>query len=307
MTKQLQDIAASVRARLLRVAAERGEDYQSVLNRYASERLLYRLSRSQHSNHFVLKGATLFTIWTQRPHRATADVDLLGFGEPSAAGLISKFADILAVQVDEDGVAFDAATMRVAAIREDNLYGGIRLTVRAAIGSAEARVQFDVGFGDAVTPAPSVMEMPSLLNMPAPLLRAYPRETVVAEKLEALVKLGLANSRMKDFYDLQVLAAQFDFDGNLLAQAVRATFDRRLTSLPTETPVGLSSALFDDADKQRQWTAFVRKSNAREAASLVDTCKMIECFVMPAIEAARHAQPWHSRWPAGGPWHATSM
>lgn len=212
MTKSPKDIGASVRARLLRLARERGEDFQLVLTRYANERLLYRLATSGHASRFVLKGAALFTIWTGEPHRATRDVDLLGFGDPSEDHLRAVFADILAVEVDDDGVRFDESTLDVGPIREEQDYGGVRVVLIAQVTNAKVRLQVDVGFGDAITPDAMNVDFPPLLDFPAPNLRAYPRETVVAEKLEAMVKLGQANSRMKDFYDLAVLSQTFAFE-----------------------------------------------------------------------------------------------
>jgi predicted nucleotidyltransferase component of viral defense system len=228
-----KDIGASVRARLSRLSRERGEDFQLVLTRYANERLLFRLASSRHAQRFVLKGAALFTLWTGKPHRATRDLDLLGFGEPGVDHVRGVFAEVLALDVADDGVRFDLGSLAVGLIREEQEYGGVRVELVARITNAQVRLQVDVGFGDAITPEASVVEFPPLLDFPAPRLRAYPRETVVAEKLEAMVQLGMANSRMKDFYDVAVLARDFDFDGALLARAMRATFERRKTPLPT--------------------------------------------------------------------------
>jgi predicted nucleotidyltransferase component of viral defense system len=213
MTKEPKDVGASVRARLLGLARERKEDFQLVLTRYANERLLFRLAQSPHASRFVLKGAALFTVWTGEPHRATRDIDLLGFGDPSEEALRSLFAEVLALEVAEDGVQFDLGSMTVGPIREDQEYGGVRIVLGAQLTSAKVRLQIDVGFGDAITPDAVVVSLPALLDFPAPRLRAYPRETVVAEKTEAMVKLGLANSRMKDFYDLVILSRMFEFLG----------------------------------------------------------------------------------------------
>jgi len=206
MTKAPQDTGTAVRARLLRLARERGEDFQLVLTRYVNERLLYRLAASPHGSRFVLKGAALSTLWTGEAHRATRDVDLLGFGDSSEANLRAVFAEVLALNVQDDGVQFQADSLDVGPIREDQDYGGVRIVLLALVTTAKVRLQIYVGFGDAITPDSLLVDFPALLDFPAPRLRAYPRETVVAEKLEAMVKLGLANSRMKDFYDLVVLA-----------------------------------------------------------------------------------------------------
>ncbi len=213
MKKPLTNIGASVRARLQRLAREQGEDFQLLLTRYANERLLFRLSTSGHAQQFVLKGAALFTLWTGKPHRATRDLDLLGFGDPGVEHVRQVFSEVLAREVADDGVHFDLPTLAVGLIREDQEYGGVRVEVVARVTNAQVRLQVDVGFGDAITPEALVVEIPALLDFPAPRLRAYPRETVVAEKLEAMVKLGMANSRMKDFYDIAVLARSFPFQG----------------------------------------------------------------------------------------------
>lgn len=304
MTRKPTDIGASVRARLLRLAHERGEDFQLVLNRYANERLLYRLASSVHAPHFILKGAALFAVWTGAPHRATRDVDLLGFGDPSAAHVRSVFADLLLLDVQDDGVRFDPGSLEVGPIREEQEYGGQRVTLTATVSSARVKLQFDVGFGDAVTPPAAVVDFPSLLGFAAPRLRAYPRETVVAEKLEAMVQLGLANSRMKDFYDVVVLARSFDFDGRLLARAIRATFERRKTPFPDALPVALTPTFAADPSKQTQWTAFLRKSGIQGGGPLPEAVAAIVAFVAPALAAAGRDQAWAASWPAGGPWSA---
>ena len=250
MTKAPKDIGASVRSRLLRLAREQGEDFQLVLIRYANERLLSRLASSRHAQRFVLKGAALFTLWAGKPHRTTRDLDLLGFGEPGVDHVRQVFTEVLALEVPDDGVRFDLATLDVGLIREEQEYGGVRVEVVARITNAQVRLQVNVGFGDVITPEAAVVAFPPLLDFPAPRLRAYPRETVVAEKIEAMVHLGMANSRMKDFYDVALLARRFDFDGELLTRAIRATFERRKTPLPSTTPVALTTAFTEDATKK---------------------------------------------------------
>ena len=302
MTLRPKDIGASVRARLLRLARDRGEDFQLLLIQYANERLLYRLSKSRHGPEFVLKGATLFAVWTGKAHRATRDLDLLGFGDPSEDRMRRVIAEILAVEVEEDGVRFDADSLHVGPIREAQEYGGIRIMVTARVTTAQIRLQLDIGFGDAVTPDAVLVDLPPLLDFPAPRLRAYPRETVVAEKLEALVQLGLANSRMKDFYDLAVLAQMFEFEGELLARAIRATFERRGTPLPNALPAGLSSEFAEDSQKAAQWEAFLRKSGGLQSEALGAVVAQIAGFVEQPLNAAAGVRPLPLRWPPGGPW-----
>lgn len=300
--KKPANIAASVNARLKRLARERGDDVQLVLTRYANERLLYRLAQSPHANNFILKGAALFTVWTGRPHRATRDVDLLGFGDASEARLLEVFADVLALDVPDDGVIFDLPSMTATTIREEQSYGGIRIVFAAHVASARLQLQVDIGFGDAITPQSAVVDFPTLLEFPAPRLRAYPRETVVAEKLEAMVQLSIDNSRMKDFYDVAVLSRDFDFDGTLLCQAIRATFERRGTPIPTTTPIALTSAFAEDQTKLKQWSGFVKRAGVTDMGSLAEAVQAGTLFLAEPLRAIAHSEQFASRWPAAGPW-----
>jgi predicted nucleotidyltransferase component of viral defense system len=300
--RPLKDVGTSVRARLLRIAHERGEDFQLLLTRYANERLLFRLASSAHSSRFVLKGAALFTVWTGKPHRATRDLDLLGFGEPGVGPVRETFAEVLRLGVADDGVQFDLDSLRVGLIREEQEYGGVRVEVIARVTAAQVRLQVDVGFGDAITPEATVVDFPALLDFPAPRLRAYPRETVVAEKLDAMVQLGMANSRMKDFYDVAVLARDFDFEGDLLVRAIRATFERRKTPLPTTLPVGLTTTFAEDPVKKTQWSGFVRKAGILDARSLAETVAAVAAFSERPLMAASRGVFDGTRWHAGGPW-----
>lgn len=295
-------IGASVRARLLRLARARSEDFQLVLLRYANERFLYRLAKSEHASRFVLKGAALFALWTGEPHRATRDVDLLGFGDPSEGHLRSVFADVLAVEVDDDGVDFDASTLVVGPIREEQEYGGVRVVLVARVTSARVRVQVDIGFGDAITPEARSVDFPVLLDFPAPRLRTYPRETVVAEKLEAMVKLGQANSRMKDFYDLAVLSELFSFEGELLVRAIAATFARRGTPPPAGLPVALTAEFTDDREKVAQWGAFLRKSGAPRPGDLREVASVVARFLAEPLAAAAGEAVFAKHWAPRGPW-----
>lgn len=297
-----KDIGASVRARLLRLARERGEDFQLVLTRYANERLLFRLASSPHAGRFVLKGASLFTLWTGKPHRATRDLDLLGFGDSGVEHVREVFTVVLALDVSDDGVRFDLDTLSAGLIRDEQEYGGVRVEFVARVTNAQVRLQVDVGFGDAITPEATVVDFPALLDFPAPRLRAYPRETVVAEKLEAMVQLGMANSRMKDFYDLLVLARTFDFDGDLLTRAIRATFERRKTPLPTTTPVALTATFADDPTKKTQWSGFVRKAGVNDAGSLAEAVAAVAGFAERPLLAAAQGTSLSATWRAPGPW-----
>lgn len=252
--------AASVRARLKNHADSTQQDFNQILTRYGLERLVYRLSVSPHAQNFLLKGALLFALWFDAPHRPTRDADFLGFGSDDPGAIAAMFRDICAIEVD-DGIAFDPATVRANEIRTTASYGGVRVELNAALDGARLALQVDVGFGDAVTPAAQEIVYPTLLDdLPAPRLRVYPRETVFAEKFEAIAKLGLLNSRMKDYFDLLALARENAMDAQLLAQAIAATFARRDTPLPASLPAGLTAAFAHDPLKQTQWLAFLRKN-----------------------------------------------
>lgn len=276
-------IVQSVRQRLLNRSREAGEDYNLLLTRYASERLLYRLSQSEHANDFVLKGAMLFTVWTGAVHRPTRDLDLLGFGEPSEERLIEVFRNVCEQAVGDDGMAFDANTITAAPIRDEQAYGGIRLRIAANLGNACLKLQIDVGFGDVVTPEARTETYPTLLDQPAPKLRVYSPESVVAEKLEAMVSLGMANSRMRDFYDTWVLLQRFELDDELLAQAIRATFERRGTMVPSSVALALTDEFAGDPGKQRQWSAFLRRSGLAQTHELRAVVQTLRDRIWPLI------------------------
>jgi predicted nucleotidyltransferase component of viral defense system len=256
MPDRPRNIGASVRQRLLNLAHARGQPMELLLTRYALERLLHRLSLSPHRERFVLKGAMLLATWFDEPHRATRDVDLLGFGDAAEESLLETFREILAVEVD-DGVIFDLKGLRIEAIREEIEYGGSRIRTTAALAGARIPITVDIGFGDAVEPGVEDINLPVLLDMPSPHLRAYPPETVIAEKFHAMVILGRANSRMKDYYDVWMLTGAFEIDPERLRRAIAATFSRRNTAIPASVPDGLSDDFSADANKQRQWAGFV--------------------------------------------------
>ena len=305
MTKQLKNVAASVQTKLLQIAKARGDDFQLTLLRYVNERFLYRLGVSKHADQFILKGASLFTVWTGAPHRSTRDLDLLGFGDLTDAQMTKVFSEVLSITVPDDGLTFDVSALKVDAIREDQEYGGVRLTTIASLGTSKINVQIDVGFGDAVTPQAIETEFPALLaEYPAPTLRIYPRETVVAEKLDAIVQLGLTNTRMKDFYDLRFMSERFEFEGALLVEAIRATFERRKTSLPPSLPVALSREFSDHRSKQIQWVAFVKKARIAGTPTLQDTVEKVTLFVREPLQQALIQPKWVSHWVAGGPWQS---
>lgn len=296
-----RNLAASVRARLLNYARQERQDFSLVLTRFCLERLLYRVSVSDHANQFLLKGALLFDLWFDVPHRPTRDVDFLGFGSAELPHAESTFRQICGIPVD-DGVEFQPDTVRAEEIRKDANYAGIRVTLLAILDGAKCPLQIDIGFGDAVTPGPQEAEYPTILSdLQVPKLHVYPKYTVVAEKYEALSKLGMANSRMKDYFDLWVLARHTDFDGETLRQAVHATFSRRKSALNTEPPSGLTAAFSEDQQKKIQWQAFLSK-NALKAATLNEVVELLAGFLVPIANAASGDQTFFLNWKAGGPW-----
>lgn len=292
MPKEPKNIGASVRARLLKHAKAKGVQFELVANRYVIERLLYRLSVSEYASDFVLKGATLLMTWLDEPHRGTRDLDLLGFGDNAPETLLAVFRDVLAEPVPDDGVTFDIAALRVDRIREELPYGGVRLRTTAALSGARIPVSIDIGFGDALEPGAETVTYPTLIDLPAPILRGYARETVIAEKFQAMVALGRTNTRMKDFYDIWILSRNFEFTDDRLARAVKATFARRDTPIPIEAPDALTSAFAEDAVKQIQWRAFVGNV-AFDPGSLATVAADLAAFLMPhaANAAALNSAP----------------
>lgn len=277
-----RNVAASVRARLLNKARAEKLDFNLLLTRYALERILYRLSISKQHGQFLLKGALLFDLWFDVPHRPTRDADLLGFGSAEIPHIESLFREISQIESD-DGIVFQADSVKAAEIRKEANYAGVRVTMLGVLDGARCQVQIDIGFGDAVTPGPEDVEYPAILEgMPSPRLRAYPRYTVVAEKLEAMVKLGILNSRMKDYFDLWILARHSDFDGAVLVKAIHATFERRRTGFPTSVPFGLSDEFAADTQKNIQWLAFLRK-NSLEPVPLAKVVEDVRQFLMPVL------------------------
>ena len=253
MAREPKNVAASVRARLQNLAREQQASFQRVLTRYALEGFLFRLSVSPHKELFVLKGAMLYAAWLDDPFRTTRDLDLLSLADRNAAPLLETIRDVCVQPVAGDGLRFDTENIFAAPFNEDRTHGAFRVRTSAQLGTAIVPIQIDIGFGDTVTPGPLELEYPVLLDQPTPTLYAYPRETVAAEKFEAIVALDLANSRMKDFYDLLAMSRLFSFDGMTLAVAIRATFETRATAIPRKHPPPLTHAFSEDPQKLRQW------------------------------------------------------
>lgn len=297
------NVAASVRQRLLNYARRSGDEFQRVLDRYGAERFLFRLSRSPHSERFVLKGAMLFLKWAGELYRPTKDVDFLALGSENLEGAEQIVREICSTPFEEDGVEFLTETVHGELIREEQEYGGIRVTFRAKLGSARIHLRVDIGYGDAVTPEPTVEEYPTLLDMPAPVLRMYPAEAVVAEKYHTLVDLGMTNSRMKDFYDLWVLGKDFAFDGRKLSGAIASTFKRRRTAIPKKEPIALSSEFSQSDLKQTQWRAFLQKGPFKiKEEDLEKVIDSLQTFLMPPSNLLSAGRDFNGTWTPGGPW-----
>ena len=266
---------------------------------------MFRFSQSDYARQFVVKGAMLLRVWTSEQYRPTKDLDLLAILDLSPEKLIEIFQEVCTLSVQDDGLEFLGNTIRVSEIREDNAYGGLRVTVQARLGKIRIPLQVDVGFGDAVSPEAQLEEFPTLLDLPAPILLAYPRETSIAEKFEAMVNLGLTNSRMKDYFDIWLLSDQFSFEGETLKAAIIATFKRRQTALPREPPVGLSKEFVSEEGKRAQWQAFVLRIRLdSKELSLEKVVGRVAAFVMPPSIAAAERSSFKLTWAKGGPWES---
>jgi hypothetical protein len=302
MTQQKgRNVAASHRAKLLNLARDRREDFQFLLGRWMIERFLFRLARSRHKDSFILKGAMLFAAWEGILHRPTKDLDLLGFGSPDVEDVARRIREVCAVWID-DGIVFTLAGIEAERIKEDAEYEGVRVRVPASLDGARVLMQIDVGFGDLVDPPPLELTFPVLLPLDAPVLRAYPPEAVIAEKFHAMVLLGIANSRMKDFFDVWTLASTHEFNLARLSSSVRSTFERRRSALPEGAPMALTDEFLEDASKKTQWRGFANRTGLRGLPSLREVGETLIRFLVPVIAAARAEVPASQSWNPPGPW-----
>jgi len=303
MSRTVKNVPASIQRRLFDLSRERKEDFQLLLTRYGLERLLYRLGKSEYADRFVLKGAMLFAVWTDKIDRPTRDLDLLGYGDHSAEELRALFQRICQVEVESDGMVFAPDSIRVEDIREGQEYQGQRVKLKGMLAQAQIDLQIDIGFGDVITPEAQEIEYPTLLDLPPPRIRAYPKETVVAEKLQAMVAFGMVNSRMKDFYDLWVISKQFPFDGETVTTAIKATFARRKTDISKETPLVFSPAFTEDRDKNKQWPAFLNRTGlSDDGKGLPRVMEELRLFLEPPLLAAARQMGFAMVWKSGGPW-----
>ena len=304
--RELRDVPASVRARLRNLARHREVDFNLLLNRYTVERFLYRLSVSDEVDRFTLKGATLFRVWATHELRPTHDVDFLAVGPEDHARIRTALEAICDTPCPEDGVVFDPAAIQMEEIRQEAQYGGLRVRIRGNLGQARLHLQVDIGFGDVITPEREEQDYPTLLDLPVPRLWTYPRETLVAEKLEAMVDLGVTNTRVKDLWDIACLARGFAFDGETLRTAIYETFRRRRTALAGTRPLALLPGYYEDTVRGEHWEALQQRigTGGDGPAQLVDVGEELRRFLGPVCDSLIDRRPFAQTWPAGGPWRA---
>ena len=300
--RQYKNIPASVRQRLLNKARAEHRPFNELLVYFAMERFLYRLSQSRHADRFVLKGALMLTAWEAPLSRPTRDIDLLGFADNDLDTIVAKVREVCDQVVETDGIEFDTNSVRGDRIKEDADYEGVRVIFDATLDAAKVKMQIDIAFGDVVVPQPVVIDYPTLLDLPAPRLRGYTMESAVAEKFEAAVRLDLVNSRMKDFYDIQFLARNFPFEGSILTEAVRRTFENRGTNL-TSRPTLFTDRFAKDDQLTKRWSAFVNRfRSSDQTLEFIDLMDRIHRFLGPITDAVANGRDFALTWPPGGPW-----
>jgi predicted nucleotidyltransferase component of viral defense system len=292
-----KNISASVRQRLLNKARAEKRPFNELLQYYAMERFLYRLSQSKHKDKFILKGAMMLRAWEVSRNRPTKDIDFLGITDNDISNIVSLLKDVCRVPVDPDGLTFDIESVSGEVIKEDADYEGARILFIGYLDTARINMQIDVGFDDAVTPKAKTISYPVLLDYPSPRIKAYNKETLIAEKLEAMIKLGELNSRMKDFYDIVVLSKTFSFEGNALVKAIKATFERRGTQIPEDTPLALSDEFANNEDKNKQWKAFIKRNNLDSFDyDFPQLITALRDFLLKPLQAAAAEQSFKSKW-----------
>jgi len=305
LTKHLyKNIATSVRQRLLNRARETGRPFSEVLQYFAMERFLYRLSKSPYADNFILKGALMLAVWEAPLSRVTMDIDLLGRIDNNVEGIIDFTRAICRQKVNPDGISFDEKSIKGEHITEDADYEGVRIRFRGSLGTAQITMQLDIGFGDVVVPNPELIDYPTILDLEAPQLLGYSIESTIAEKFEAMVKLGVLNSRMKDFFDIWLLSRQFDFEGQRLEAAIEKTFSTRGTDIQSE-PVALTVSFADDPAKAAQWRGFIRKNRlVNVPQAFGEVIKAVALFLGPVAESLAGKNHLEANWKAPGPWRS---
>ena len=303
MTKcEIKNLAASVRERLLEKARESNRPFQEILQYYAMERFLYRLSRSPHADKFILKGALMLIVWNAPQTRPTLDIDLLAKTNNDLVPIVDKIKAICIQEAEPDGIEFDIASIIGKRIKEDADYEGVRVKFKGSLDRARITMQIDIGFGDVVIPAPSMVDYPTILDFPKPSLKGYSKESLVAEKFEAMVKLGILNSRLKDFYDLYLLCRQFSFDEKILADAIHNTFITRGTDVVVN-PIAFSDEFAANSDKIAQWRAFIKKNRIIGAPeNLKVVIESIRNFLLPVTKALLKNTALDQKWNHSEKW-----
>jgi len=297
-----KDLSASVRQKLANVAKSNGMFFQEILQRHAMERFLYRVSQSKHKHHLILKGALLFSAWGFPGSRPTKDIDFLACIGNDLQTMEMLFREICVESVEPDGWLFNPKTVQAFLIQEEADYQGIRITLEGTLGNARISMQIDIGFGDIVTPNANAVGFPTILRFPAPEILSYPRETVIAEKFEIMVRLGIFNSRMKDYFDIWFLSKHFEFDGATLIKAIENTFENRRVKIDL-APVALSSDFSTNAEKQKQWNGFIRKSKLKDTPDILDTIVQdLNNFLGPLVFTMVANRTPPGKWSAEGGW-----
>ncbi len=299
MSKGKRNIAASIRQKLKNQARQSKRPFAELLQYYAMERFLYRLTQSSHANRFILKGALMLRVWQSPQFRPTMDIDMLGKTSNEIDSICTQVTDIISVETD-DGVAFDPGTIRGERIKEDADYEGVRVRFIGTLDNARVNMQIDIGFGDIIHPEPIEADLPTILDSPPPRLLCYSRESTIAEKFEAMIKLGILNSRMKDFYDIWLLPRQFEFDGSELAEAIRLTLENRGTEIPD-----VITAFTDEfvMAKGKQWAAFRKRLNLEQVpADFAEVVAGVESFLQPIASALSAGGQFPEKWSISDYW-----
>ena len=302
MAGNIKNTAASVHQRLLSQARESSRPFNVLLQHFAIERFIYRLSRSPRADRFILKGALMFSAWGGRLSRPTLDIDFLGRLDNSLEVIVAAMKDACEADVEADGLSFQAETVAAARITEDAEYEGVRVRIQGSLGKARVSLQIDIGFGDVIVPGPMKVAYPTLLDFPVPELKGYSMESTIAEKFQAMVRLGVLNSRMKDFYDIWLLSRRFDFKGKTLSKAMEKTFKNRKTPISI-APKVFDSSFQDEADKQVQWRGFIKKAKLADAPeAFEDVVSAIRVFLEPLLISLADGRIFRGIWRAPGPW-----
>ena len=303
MKKNIRDIQASIRARLQNKAKETGRPFSEVLQYYAMERFLYRFSRSEYADKFILKGALMFTVWRIPERRTTLDIDFLAQFKNQVRTIERAIKDVCEISVTPDGLVFSSAAVKGKRIKENADYEGVRVKFLGLLGRARIPMQIDVAFGDVIYPKPNIIDYPVILDLPKPHLKGYPTESIISEKFEAIVKLGALNSRMKDFYDLLLMSRQFEFDGTKLNEALKRTFSHRKAPLPAHKPLFAEEIYDESSDRQTLWKAFLKKEAIKHVPErLRDAAREIERFLIMPLEAISNGRKFNKTWKTTGPW-----